>query len=383
MLNEFILQTKKNHTITASAFSQARKKLKHTAFVELNDDVVSLYYKEQEYKKLYGLRLLAFDGSKLTLPTTKEIKQTFGTKPVGNHTQHELGEYSRATFEACYDVLNNIAFKSTLARGDSYEVNLAVEMFDSSFDDNDLLIYDRGYAAYPFFAQLNQKNLNYLIRCPKSSLSAIQAMFKEDSPIDQIVTLNVPAKQAKQMKKLGLPSTIETRLIKVLLTTGEVEVLATSLMDDKEFPTKIFAELYHLRWGVETFFSKLKGRLGLENFTGKSVEAIKQDFWSAIFISNLETVMTEDIEEDINTGLSEEQREKAINKAVSFNAIKNLSFEILSAKTNKDEVISKLTQLFLTNTIPIRKDRKIPEQRYKTSDTQSLNFQKRYRKHVF
>ena len=383
MLNEFILQTKKEHTITASAFSQARKKLKHTAFVELNDDIVSAYYKEKEYKKLYGMRLLAFDGSKLTLPDTKEVKEIFGTIPVGNHTQHDLKEYSRAVFESCYDVLNNIAVKAVLAKGNSYEVNLAMEMLDSSFGDDDLLIYDRGYAAYPFFAQLDQKNLNYLIRCPRSSLSAIQDMFKEGGPTDQLVTLNVPARQAKHIRELGLPSTIKIRLIRVLLPTGEIEVLASSLMDDKRFPTKIFAELYHLRWGVETFFSKVKGRLGLENFTGKSVEAIKQDFWSTIFISNLETIMTEDIETDINIGLSEKQHEKAINKAVSFNAIKNLSFEILSAKTNKNEIISRLTQLFLTNITSVRKDRKIPKRRYKTSETQSLNFQKRYRKHVF
>lgn len=48
-----------------------------------------------------------------------------------------------------------------------------------------------------------------------------------------------------------------------------------------------------MRWGVETFFSIVKGRLCLENFTGKTSEAVKQDFWSTVFISNLETLMTE------------------------------------------------------------------------------------------
>ncbi len=38
MLNEFVLHTRKDYTITASAFTQARKKLKHTAFSELNDE---------------------------------------------------------------------------------------------------------------------------------------------------------------------------------------------------------------------------------------------------------------------------------------------------------------------------------------------------------
>lgn len=46
MLNEFILYTKKSYTVTASAFTQARKKMKYTAFSELNDDVVSSYYQE-------------------------------------------------------------------------------------------------------------------------------------------------------------------------------------------------------------------------------------------------------------------------------------------------------------------------------------------------
>lgn len=379
MLNEFILQAKKDYTITASAFSQARKKLKHTAFVELNDDIVSLYYKEKECKRLCGLRILAFDGSHLTLPDTEEIKRAFGTRTVGNHTHQALGEYSRAIFEACYDVLNNIAVVSVLAEGNCYEAELATGMLDS-FNGGDLLIYDRGYAGYPFFAQLSQRELNYLIRCPRCSFPEVQAMFKDGGPTDQIVTITVPAQQAKRIRKLDLPATIKVRLVKVFLSTGEVEVLATSLMDNEQFSTEIFAELYHLRWGVETFFSKIKGRLGLENFTGRSVEAIKQDFWSTIFISNLETIMTEDVEVEVNTKSAEEQQERAINKAVSFNAIKNLAFEILSTKTNKDEIMTKLTKLFLTNMTVIRKDRVVP--RNKISDTRLLNFQKRFRKHV-
>ena len=72
---------------------------------------------------------------------------------------------------------------------------------------------------------------------------------------------------------------------------GEIEVLMTSLLDsniDKEE----FKKLYGLRWEIETFFGVLKGRLSLENFTGLTIEAIKQDFWSTIFISNYETILT-------------------------------------------------------------------------------------------
>ena len=61
----------------------------------------------------------------------------------------------------------------------------------------------------------------------------------------------------------------------------------------------------------------MKGRLSLENFTGKTVESIKQDFWSSVFITNLESIMTADLEK---RGVQVDR--KIINKAVSFNAIK-------------------------------------------------------------
>jgi len=222
---------------------------------------------------------------------------------------------------------------------------------------------------------------NILFRCSRSAFAAAQVMFKDDSPMSVVTTIKAPANHTKRIRKQGLPSSIKLRLVKVILSTGETEVLVTSLIDEEKFPPEIFAELYHYRWGIETFFSKLKGRLGLENFTGKSVEAIRQDFWSTILISNLETIMTVDIEEEITHEIDEARPNKAINRAVSFNVIKNLAFEILSTQVNQDILEHKLKKLFLTNMISIRKDRVVP--RHKISDTRSLNFQKRFRKHVF
>jgi len=91
--------------------------------------------------------------------------------------------------------------------------------------------------------------------------------------------------------------------------------------------------------------------------------------------------MVEDINENLNLNKEKNKLKQAIDKSVSFNTIKNLAFDILSSDEKKDEVFEKLTQLFLVNTQVIRKNRKVP--RYKISDTKSLNYQKRVRKHVF
>lgn len=109
--------------------------------------------------------------------TCDKIIYEFGSRPIRNWTHKELGDYTSATFEVCYDVLNNIAIKSVFGRGNSYEVALATDMLDS-IKSNDLLICDRGYVSYRFFAELAQRGINYIIRCPCSSFNEINAMFK-------------------------------------------------------------------------------------------------------------------------------------------------------------------------------------------------------------
>ena len=88
---------------------------------------------------------MACDGSKIVLPKTEEVKKEFGSKSIGNYMGKDFGEYSSATFQASYDVLNNICVGASLGTGTAYEVKLAEKMLDT-LDGNDLLIYDRGYA---------------------------------------------------------------------------------------------------------------------------------------------------------------------------------------------------------------------------------------------
>ena len=66
--------------VTASAYSQARYKLKHTAFIELNQEaVVKTLYSDNDYQTFWGFRVLAVDGSKLLLPDSDEVREEFGT----------------------------------------------------------------------------------------------------------------------------------------------------------------------------------------------------------------------------------------------------------------------------------------------------------------
>jgi hypothetical protein len=68
------------------------------------------------------------------------------------------------------------------------------------------------------------------------------------------------------------------RLVRVELQDGEVEVLITNLMDGQAFPASEFEELYHLRWGAQENYKRLKQWVEIENFSGKGILSVKQDF---------------------------------------------------------------------------------------------------------
>ena len=72
---------------------------------------------------------------------------------------------------------------------------------------------------------------------------------------------------------------------------------------------------------------------------------------------------------------------KQVNKAVSFNVIKNLAFDIIFNEKEKDMVTKKLEQLFLQNPTLKRPNRIV--ERKKISARRSLNFQLRMKKHIF
>lgn len=376
VLNELFLQGVICSTVSASAYVQARKKFRHTAFIELNESLMAIYYSDDKIKKWKGFRCLSVDGSKIILPNTSEMKKEFGEIKIKN--QEVESSYACALFVCCYDVLNRIAVKNILASGLAYEVNLASSLLDVA-TSKDLLIYDRGYTSYRFLATLIKNNKNYLIRCSANSFKAATSLFKEETWSKEVY-LKAPQDQRKELQSQGLSLEIKVRFVSVKLSTGEIEVLITSIVDD-HFKRNDFKELYHLRWGVESYFNLIKGRLNIENFTGKTVESVKQDFWSSIFISTLETIFTEKAEEEINASSKENKYEKKINKAVSFNTIKNTVFELLLNENDKNDLFQKMELAFKTNPVLKRMDRSPPRKKF--SALRSYNFVRRMKKQVF
>ena len=58
-LNDMTLNGDIDYTVTNSAYSQARAKLNYTAFIEMKDKSVEMFYEDGEYNRYKSFRLLA------------------------------------------------------------------------------------------------------------------------------------------------------------------------------------------------------------------------------------------------------------------------------------------------------------------------------------
>ena len=83
-LNDMQLDLGDDYTITNSAYTQARAKLNYTAFEELSNKTVELFYKDGKYNRFKGFKVLAIDGSIVALPNSEDIKKEFNPTIVTN-----------------------------------------------------------------------------------------------------------------------------------------------------------------------------------------------------------------------------------------------------------------------------------------------------------
>lgn len=324
--------------VTSGAISQARAKLNPWAFQRLNEVGVESFYKEAPYLKWNGFRLLAVDGSSLSLPNTKSVIEEFGTVfcPSSNVSQRSMARCS-----IVYDVLNCLTIDAQLGKCTTSEKALLEKSLDK-LKQGDLLLGDRGYGYNIILHWLKERKIEFCIRLKASHRKEVKK-FTLSKERDKIVEFKYTNKLSKE---LGIQpgKTITVRLIKVLLENGKIEILCTSLLDKVKYPTKEFKDLYYKRWAVEEAYKLLKIRAELESFSGRTARSIYQDFHAKILLMTICAALTFPIEEKVRqeyaaakTGNLYDQK---INKTDALAETQNNLIKLLIKKIYKATIDS-------------------------------------------
>lgn len=371
--------------VTGGAWTQARAKLSHTAFVELNQQVLlpGFYAPAQTpYRRTWrGHRLLGCDGSLLRLPSHPGVGEIFGEVAVANHLGQTGTHYAPARLSVLYDLLNRMGLDARLSPVTTGEVELAAAQLER-VEKNDVLIWDRGFTGFVLMAQVLARGAHFIGRCSKSSFAAAQALFRMNrAGRSQVVKLTAASDQRAALAALGLPRELTVRFVSVRLPTGELEVLVSSLLDETLYPTQEFLAVYHFRWRHETYHQMLKGRLDLENWSGQTVESVRQDVQAAVLVSNLESLLSQEAQEALSAQDAGRQYPAQVNRAVSYHALKERLLDLLWSQRPLQDVLEEIQLWMQSNPVCVRPNRSPP--RRPQSFHRSYHYQRNLRKVVF
>ena len=259
-----------------------------------------------------------------------------------------------------------MVINSEIDRYETSEYNLALKHLKKCKFEKDLLIYDRGYSAIWFMFYNILKKKDFIVRMQRNSIIEVQNFFNSDKDSEIIEIIELHNKSEEQICNLNLEfKPFRIRLVKVILDNGEVEVLATSLLDKKKYPSKEFKWLYGKRWGIETNYDHLKNHLMIEDFTGLSSLSIMQDFFANMFIANMQQIFISEAQDELKEQKKDTEYEYKINRNLSFGFMKDRFVKILFDK-NVNRNIKDLKELFKINPSPIRKGRNFPRVYHKT-----------------
>jgi len=306
--------------VTKGAFTQARAKLNPWAFTRLNEVAVNFFYEGAEYYVWHQMRLLAVDGTRLVLPNHPSVAEEFGVHQFGPKAESPR---SLAMGSLLYDVLNLITIDSQIAPYASSERDLLMQHLDK-VNPGDLLLLDRGYPSFWLLFLLKAKGIEFCVRLKDDWWLKVKE-FTESSDKERIVTFALPKKDRNKLKDFPQmqDTAITCRLIKVELENGEKEVLCTSLTDTKTYLHEEFEQLYHYRWNEEEAYKLLKSRIEMENFSGKTARAVKQDFHAKVFLMTLCAAYAHPIEEKVIEEYQADQNRKHDQKINRTNAVAN------------------------------------------------------------
>lgn len=360
--------------VSKSAFTQARKKLNPEAFLEMNDSIIETFYEGAPYTVWNQMRVLSVDGTRLLLPKHQSIADEFGVHGFGPNADSNRSMALTSCLYDCINLLTLDAQMAPFATGERELLDRHLEKVTST----DLLLLDRGYPSIALFFLLYSKNANFCVRMKTNWWKEVKE-FTNSNETSRTVEFKLPKKDYGKFSQYPdiESKTIKCRLVKITLPNNEVEVLCTSLLDEKKYPNEDLAELYHYRWNEEESYKLLKARIEIENFSGKTAWAVKQDFFAQIFIMSLSASLAFPIEEKVRKEYRKYEKRKHDQKINRTGLISNTKQLCISffIKGLINESLAALDDIVYNTREIIRPNRSQPRAR-RTKRPYSMNYKR-------
>jgi len=355
-------------SISSPGMLKQREKLNPKIFNYLNRGLLNIYYNEckNEMKTYNGYLLTATDGSEFEIPNTKESRKGFGDFTCG---PKKTPMVPRAKVSLVIDLLNRYAMDIEISKYRSCEMKLYqkhVKNLKENFSNHKIInIRDRGYASLELMCNDMNKSMKFIQRIDSDSYKKEISQMKSN---DEEITINYTYNRMKYHKTKNPEfhkymmeiKELKVRVLKVILESGETELLLTNL----DFKYEEIKELYNLRWGIETVYHQLKENLKIETISSSKQNIIKQEILSQILVNNIVQSFINVSEQEIN---QENYKHKMkINHNMAIGLLKNNFIYIMLEEDNSKRMtmMDEFEKLIVKYLIPTRPKRKYQRNKF-------------------
>jgi hypothetical protein len=161
---------------------------------------------------------------------------------------------------------------AVITEGKQHEIGVARQL---RYEPGTLLVMDRGYNDYSWFAELTQQGVYFVTRMKDNADSIVleerELPHRKGLLRDQVICFYQQARDCQEcyFRRIEFYDEEQDRVL-VFLTNHLTLAAAT------------VAEVYKQRWQIELFFKALKQNLRLKTFIGTSANALKTQVWAAL-----------------------------------------------------------------------------------------------------
>jgi len=347
---------------TKGAFCSQRSKLKALFFEVWNSWLVTSFYHHygDKVKRWRNFRVQAVDGSTAYLINKKEVVDYFGTQD-NQHVRIPMARIMQVQ-----DILNDITVWGKISSINESEQAIMTGQVCHLYEDS-LTLFDRGYPSFALMYLMNNQEVSrhFVMRC-KIGFNKEVKQFMKSSESSKVIDLKATSNAIATLREHGYiittDTTIKVRMVKVFLSSGEVEILLTNLYDQNLYTNEDLKYLYGLRWGIETTYGKQKNQLQMEQFSGHRVICIQQDYAAGLFVANLQSLIEKQCEDYLEQVNDKRIHQYKINRNVSWASLKHNIVKLFLDK-NPEQILVQLQKAFERNIEPVRPGRQNPRKK--------------------
>lgn len=290
---------------TAAAFCAARKRIPLGVLEKLVQSLTdSLFPKGAGEQRWRGHRVLLEDGSGCSMPDTDELRNHFG-QPGG---QRVGCGFPVAKLLMLFDAGTGCLQNMLVSRLNSHEISRAVE-FLTQLVKGDIVVGDRGLCSFAHIALLFQEGIHVVFRVGANQQVDFRRSMNRRSGYhkvirgqrikklgdkDQLVLWNKTSLIPKWLSKAEFTRLTETIVVRELRYhlnkrgfRSDTITIVTTLLDPAKYPKKAIADLYGLRWEVETNIRYLKTSLGMDQLKCKTIDGVRRELLVFSLVYNL------------------------------------------------------------------------------------------------